>query len=300
LGFYCLYRVKFRHKKPVNQALLSIEQTYRTVRKALRKSGVTENAGREAVWLMTHVTGLERTEQICCRDQILSKTHTKDINFLLERRLSGEPLDNILGHVWFYGRRFDISKDVLSPRPETELLVEQAVNILRKTDKPRVLDLGVGSGAILVSCLAECDNAIGVGVDLSQAALNVARQNAAAHQVEAHIELLQSRWFENVTGQFDLILSNPPYISDAAMYSLPGEVVDYDPDLALRGEADGLGAYRDIISRMHAYLTPGGKVLFETGYDQGPSVRALLEATGFTDIRIRQDLSGHDRIVYAA
>ena len=283
----------------MNQALLSIEQTYRTVQKALRKSGMTENAGREAVWLMTHVTGIQRAEQIRDGDRILSKTHANDIKILLERRLSGEPLDNILGHVSFYGRRFNISKDVLSPRPETELLVEQAVNILKKTDKPRVLDLGVGSGAILISCLAECNDAIGVGVDLSEAALSIARQNAATHQVEAQIELLQSRWFASVTGQFDLILSNPPYIPDAAMHSLSGEVVDYDPDLALRGGADGLGAYRDIISRMHAYLTLCGKVLFETGYDQGPSVHALLEAAGFTDIRIGQDLSGQDRIVYA-
>ena len=185
------------------------------------------------------------------------------------------------------------------------MLVDAALGILKDKPpsfmKPRILDLGTGSGAIIISILAEAKNVEGAAIDLSQAALGTAKENAAAQTVEERLTFLQGSWFAPVSDQcFDIILSNPPYITAAAMEGLDIEVKDFDPDLALRGGEDGLTAYRAIIAEAAKHLSPNGILLFEIGYDQGRSVSDLLTRAGFGDISVQKDLSSHDRMIKAA
>ena len=160
-----------------------------------------------------------------------------------------------------------------------------------------MLDLGTGSGAIIVSVLAEREDARGVAVDVSESALSVAVQNAATHGVSDRVSFMAGSWFDPVENRFDLILSNPPYITAEAMAGLESEVADYDPVLALSGGADGLVAYREIVAQAGGYLVADGLLMVEIGFDQGAAVRELFEAAGFEDVAVVQDLAGLDRVV---
>jgi len=204
-------------------------------------------------------------------------------------------VDHILGYKDFYGRRFNISKDVLSPRQETEGLVGRSLALI--SDSFRVLDLGTGSGAVIISILAEIEGVSGTATDISALALKAAKENAKRHGVLDRVDFVQSNWLENVTGTFDLIVSNPPYITDEAMRALAPEVIQYDPRQALAGGADGLTAYRDILNSAQDFLAIGGYLVFEIGYDQGASVSRLMRQAGFANIKVTQDLASHDRIV---
>ena len=201
----------------------------------------------------------------------------------------------MLGEREFYGRRFKVSKDVLDPRPETETLIEVAL----AQPFERVLDLGLGSGCILVTLLAETPQATGLGVDLSEAACLQASANALLHRVEARIDIQQSDWFSNVSGSFDLIVSNPPYIALDEMADLSPEVREHEPDLALTDGGDGLAAYRALAAGVGAHLRPGGRLCLEIGPTQGPAVAAMLQQAGLTHIAILPDLDGRDRVVFA-
>lgn len=256
-----------------------------------------ETPDLDARLLIQHVMDWQHADLILNADKIVPDDQVAQIKQIADRRVSGEPIDHIVGHREFYGRTFLISRDVLSPRPETEALVEQGLSVISDVEKPHILDLGTGSGAIIITCLAECPLALGVATDISAAALSIARQNAVTHKVDPRIRFLRGEWFEPVEGQYDLILSNPPYITDADMARLDREVRNFDPDIALRGGVDGLTAYRIIIAQAPAYLTPGGWLCLEIGYDQGDSVPALMAQAGFTDIRLKRDLSGQARIV---
>ncbi|RVT84095.1 peptide chain release factor N(5)-glutamine methyltransferase [Rhodobacteraceae bacterium CCMM004] len=214
----------------------------------------------------------------------------------LARRAAREPVARILGRRGFWGREFAVTPDVLDPRPETETLVALAL------ERPfaRVLDLGTGSGCILVSLLAERPKARGVGTDVSDAALAVAARNAEAMGVADRAELLCADWFEGVPGRFDLIVSNPPYIAADEMAGLMPEVRDHEPHAALTPGGDGLGAYRAIAAGLDARLHPGGRVLLEIGPTQAAAVSDLLRAGGLGDIGVHLDLDGRDRVVSAA
>ena len=283
---------------------LNINAAKRLMIQQFREAGL-ETPDVDARALIMAATGFSHTDMImrgkeCPRADILD-----GIACYAARRLAGEPIDHILGYREFYGRRFKVTKDVLSPRPETEMLVDAALGILKDKPpsfmKPRILDLGTGSGAIIISILAEAKNVEGVAIDLSQAALDTAKENAAAQTVEERLTFLQGSWFAPVSDQcFDIILSNPPYITAAAMEGLDIEVKDFDPDLALRGGEDGLTAYRAIIAEAANHLSPHGVLLFEIGYDQGRSVSDLLSRAGFGDISVQKDLSSHDRMIKAA
>jgi release factor glutamine methyltransferase len=258
-----------------------------------------ETPDLDARILLKAATGLSHADVITRSGDRLSPDDLEKLAVMAERRLSGEPIDHILGYREFYGRRFEITKDVLSPRPETELLVTAALKAIKNIKTPRLLDLGTGSGAIIISILAENTEAAGIATDFSAAALNIARENAQAHNVAGRLSFVQGSWFEPITGHFDIILSNPPYITDAAMGQLSCEVADFDPGLALRGGADGLEAYRAIIGGASAHLKPGGYLIFEIGYDQGQAVTALLKSANFRDIDLAHDLAGHDRVIKA-
>ena len=263
-----------------------------------RKAGL-ETPDLDARLLLMAATGVAHADVIAQGSDVISPGNLEKLKAMADRRLAGEPIDHILGYCEFYGRRFKVTKDVLSPRSETELLVEAALTVIENIKTPRILDLGTGSGAIVVSVLAENPSTTGAAVDVSEDALKIAKANAQTHNTAHRLTFLQGSWFEPITGKFDIILSNPPYIADAAMYELDREVAGFDPALALRGGADGLEAYRAIIGGASAHLKPGGGLIFEIGYDQGQAVTALLKAANFRDIDLARDLAGHDRIIKA-
>lgn len=214
---------------------------------------------------------------------------------MVARRVAREPVSHILGRRMFWGREFRVTPDVLDPRPETETLIAAAL----ASPFTRVLDLGTGSGAILLSLLSEHPGATGLGVDLSPAALAVASGNARALGLDGRAEFALSDWFAGVTGIFDLIVANPPYIAEAEMDDLAPEVRDHEPRMALTPGGDGLDAYRAIAAGLGPHLAPGGRVLVEIGPTQGSAVSALLAAAGLESPRILPDLDGRDRVVTA-
>jgi len=201
----------------------------------------------------------------------------------------------IIGRRIFWGLSFRVTKDTLDPRPETEVLVAEALA------QPflKVLDLGTGTGCILLSCLKGMPMARGVGTDISDAALRVAMGNTRDLGLEARTRFRKADWFVGVTGAFDLIVSNPPYIAAEEMPELSPEVRDWEPHLALTPGGDGLDAYRAIARGAGARLMPGGRLLVEIGPSQGQAVAALFASSGLSDVRILPDLDGRDRVVAA-
>ena len=263
-----------------------------------RAAGI-DSAEIDARLLLMHGTGLTRAELIASVRDALSPDAAALIQGLAARRIKGEPVDNILGYREFYGRRFKVTQDVLSPRPETEMLVEAALEIFKTKPTANMLDLGTGSGAIIISVLAEALNGRGTAIDMSEAALDVARENAKTHKLTNRIEFMRGEWFAPVKDSYDIILSNPPYITQEAMRALAPEVKNFDPPIALSGGEDGLNAYRVIISKAKGFLKPGGTLIFEIGFDQAETVTALLTAAGFSGVSTHKDLAGHDRMIRA-
>lgn len=207
----------------------------------------------------------------------------------------------ILGVREFYGRPFALGPQTLVPRPETELLVDLALDIARDAPDLRFVDLGTGSGAIAVSILAEVPGARGVATDLSAEALVVAAANARRHGADGRLDLRRGDWFAPLAGneRFDLLLSNPPYVGSGDIEMLAPEVARHDPRLALDGGPDGLDAYRAIAAGAAAHLRPGGRVAVEIGAGQADAVAALFADAGLADIERRRDLAGRDRVIIA-
>jgi len=260
-----------------------------------------DTAELDARLLIMNAAGMSRTDLITRINDRLTDNQREAIKALALRRIAGEPVDHILGVREFYGREFKITKDVLSPRPETEMLVDEVLKFKRGNPKVRILELGTGSGAIIISILAEImsDSISATATDISDAALKIARENAKTYNLLDHIEFIQGSWFEPVTGQYDIIISNPPYITNSTLKNLQPEVIQFDPGLALNGGEDGLEAYRSIIFNAKDHLSELGKILFEIGFDQATSVLELLKQVGFKDVRVKKDLAGHDRLVMA-
>lgn len=275
---------------------VTLKELTRVLLTRLRESHI-DNASLDIRLLVQKATGWDRTEQILNEGAVLEKHQSAALEEFVARRISGEPIDHILGSRAFYGRDFIVTKDVLSPRPETEGLVDEALAFIKDIQSPNILDLGTGSGAIILTLLSERSDAKGVAVDLSEAALTIARQNADKLGVAERVTFVKGSWFEPVTGPFDMIVSNPPYITDAAMEALMPEVKNFDPDMALRGGSDGLGPYHIIVGQAATYLKPGGALIVEIGYDQGASVADMFTHHGFHDVRVHKDLSGHNRVV---
>jgi len=210
-------------------------------------------------------------------------------------RTAHQPVAQIIGYRQFWGRNFTVTRDTLDPRPETEILVAEALT--RRFVK--MLDLGTGTGCILLSCLADMPLAQGVGSDISDAALIVAQANAKALGLVGRAQFVPSNWFANLQGHFDLITANPPYISADEMHQLSPDVAHWEPHLALSPGGDGLNAYRAIAAGAGARLLAGGRLLLEIGPTQGAAVTALMAAQGFAGLRVIRDMDGRDRVVVA-
>lgn len=260
----------------------------------LRAAGVDDPA-RDARLLLAHAARIEASRVTLIAPEELQPEIAERYDQLISLRAIRVPVSHLLGEREFYGRRFRVSRDVLDPRPETEALIEAALS----EPFDHVLDLGLGSGCILITLLTERSSATGVGVDLSEAACLQASANAVQHQVETRIEILRSNWFENIEDKFDLIVSNPPYISVSEMQELSPEVREHEPRMALTDEGDGLGAYRRIAAATPDFLLPGGRILVEIGPTQAAKVSALFDAAGLVDVRAIPDLDGRHRVVGA-
>lgn len=261
---------------------------------ALAAAGVPD-AARDARLLMAHAADLPADRIVLHLDDGVDAPRQAAFRRLVAARLERRPVSQIVGHRLFRGRRFRVTPDVLDPRPETETLVAAALD----GGFLRVLDLGTGSGCILLTLLSERLGASGLGVDVSAAALEVAAANRDDLGLAGRAELAAGSWFAPVSGRFDLIVSNPPYIAADEMPALAPEVRDWEPRVALTPGGDGLDAYRAIVAGLGAHLAPGGRVLFEIGPTQGAAVTALIAAQGLAGIRILPDLDGRDRVVAA-
>jgi release factor glutamine methyltransferase len=242
--------------------------------------------------LVCHALGLSRTALITQSGRVLSEAEALGISALLQRRLDGEPVAYILGQREFYGLPFEVSPAVLIPRPETELLVELALE--RLPSKGRVLDMGTGSGAIAVALAHTRPDAQASALDVSKDALAIATRNAASNGVA--VRFLESSWYDAVGGeQFDLIVSNPPYIAAGDRHLSEGDL-RFEPTGALTDQADGLSALRTIIGGAARHLPPQGWLLMEHGYDQSEAVRELLQQAGFSEVQSWADLAGIERV----
>jgi release factor glutamine methyltransferase len=273
-----------------SEALASLEKTFQI-------SGI-ENPAREARISLCAASGLSPVALIIDPGEPLGSAAAK-VQEVAARRATGEPLSRIVGKREFWGLSFAITPHVLDPRPETETIVEAALSILsdRRHDPIRILDLGVGSGALLCAVLTEFVAARGIGVDVSADAAEVARGNLQACGLSLRAEIRVGDWTRGLEEQFDLIVSNPPYIPTADLPRLPREVRDFDPSLALDGGNDGLDAYQRILPESRRLLAPDGWLLVEVGKGQASGVAAIATQCGFTDDRIYQDLAGVDRVV---
>lgn len=247
----------------------------------------------DARLLLEEVCGTDHNTLLCHGDREVSEAEEEQYRRALEQRAVHVPLQHLLGYQDFMGLRFQVNEHVLIPRQDTEILVEEAMRYLH--DGMRILDLCTGSGCILLSLLHYSNDCEGTGVDISKEALQVAALNAELLGIKA--DFLKSDLYEKVTGKFDLLVSNPPYIERKVIPTLMEEVREYDPYIALDGGEDGLDFYRRIIGGAQDYLKRGGQILMEIGSGQAKAVSELLREAGFKEIDVCRDFAGLDRVV---
>jgi len=250
------------------------------------------DAPREARILLGEASGLEAAALQARIGEALEPAQADRFRALLAARGARLPMAQVIGRRMFWGRDFAVTPDVLDPRPETESLIAAALD----AHFARVADLGTGSGAILVTLLAERPEASGLGTDISPAALAVAQRNAAALGVAERAQWAEGAWFDAVAGRYDLIVSNPPYIAEDEMAGLAPEL-HHEPRIALTDGGDGLSAYRAICAGARAHLAPGGRLMVEIGHAQGAAVAALFRAAGLENVAVQPDMDGRDRVV---
>lgn len=281
---------------------MTIAEALREASTALRVAGLTEPR-REAGTLLSHALGRDQAFLITHADEALTEEQLADFRACVERRAAGEPFQYIAGRQEFYGLEFEVGPEVLIPRPETELLVEKALELLKATDAPLLCDVGTGSGCIAVTLLHERKDARGFALDVSTAALAFAARNAARHGVEERLQLLVSDCFEALRDDehkemlFDLVTSNPPYIAESDFDGLQKEVREHEPRVALTPGGDGLSVIRRLVAEAAEFLKPGGHLLIEIGFDQHEPVASLIDPTVWTLLDIHCDLQGIPRTV---
>ncbi len=262
----------------------------------LLAAGIAQGA-LEAGFMVRAVLGKPTGEWID-PDIKLDSAQAEQLSAMCIRREAREPLSHILGNWGFWSLDLDVTADVLTPRPETEILVQEALTALAP-GPVRILDLGTGSGAIILALLAERASASGVGVDISPAALKIAKANGEKLGFDERTQWIEGGWNAALAqGPFDLVVSNPPYIANAVIAGLEPEVAQFEPLVALDGGKDGLDPYRDLLPLMGQYLKPGGVFVFEIGADQGEAVTSMAKSQGnLHRIRLVQDFAKRDRVV---
>lgn len=278
--------------------MATLDETMRTARHRLEQAGV-DTPALDARILIRAATGLDEVAMIAEGIRAVPENQENLINEWLARRAAGEPVSRILGEKEFYGRSFNVTSATLDPRPDTEILIDRALDWAKAQNRPlRILDLGTGTGCILITLLAELPQASGIGVDINHDAATVSRENAVKHGVETRSQYACGSWFEPIEGQrFDLIVSNPPYIPYADIESLAPEVRNHDPILALAGGIDGLDPYKVIFSALENHLSPGGKAFLEFGFGQAESLARLVDDSNLFLSRITPDLAGIPRVL---
>lgn len=262
----------------------------------LKKQG-NELARRDADLMLAHILAIEPA-RIPLFNNPISKSQLSLFEQMIDRRIAGEPVAYIIGEQGFWTLDFYVNQHTLIPRPDTELLVEVGLSAVEKIAEPHIADLGTGSGCILLSILSERAQMTGVGVDISVGALDVAKRNAERHGLGTRARFMESDWFDGlVDEQFDLIVSNPPYIPADDICDLMPDVRDYEPASALNGGHDGLDDYRCISERAISCLVEEGFLAFEVGIGQFAEVSSIMESKGYAEIRIFPDLAGINRVV---
>jgi len=261
-------------------------------RERLKEVGIS-NGARESKKILAFVTNHEYSALNWTQEFKISKEIKFKFIDLIEQRVSGAPISKIIGKRLFFNSEFFVNENVLDPRPETEVLVSVALEKNFST----VLDLGTGTGCIVISLLKERPDVVGVSVDVSEECLNVAKINAETNGVLDRVKFIHSDWFSNVTSRFDLIVSNPPYIGLSELNDLSREVKNFDPKVALFGGRDGLDCYEAIFNDVSRFLNPGGWLITEVGYAQSSIVKKFFLNNGFIDIKVTKDLDFNNRVV---
>ena len=275
----------------------TLVQAWTRAKARLAAAGV-EGPVIDARLLVEAAAGATRTDIIADPHRPLSQNQESVLEDYIARRERREPVSHILGRKGFWKIMLSVNSHVLTPRPDTETVVERALRDFPEDRAFNVLDLGVGSGAILLAILAERPAATGLGVDVSEEALAVARENAANLGLESRVALLRGDWTRGLADSgFDLVVSNPPYIPSADIEALEPEVRDHEPRRALDGGADGLDAYRQLAPEILRVLKPGGRFAVEIGFDQSTAVESLFRDAGAGQVSTAKDLSNRDRVV---
>lgn len=252
-----------------------------------------DNPDLDAWYLLQMVCKIERSFYYLHEEEEITEEQQKEYEIALKKRTERVPLQYIIGEQEFMGLAFKVNSNVLIPRQDTETLVEEALKVCKSG--MQVLDICTGSGCIIISLMKNAPGMTGTASDMSKQALLVAKENGKNHEVD--VEWIRSDLFDNITGKYDLIVSNPPYIPTAEISRLMPEVRDFEPFDALDGREDGLYFYREIIEQSQDYLNSEGYLFMEIGFDQGEAVSALMRENGFTDVEVVKDLAHLDRVV---
>ena len=272
---------------------MQYQELYRMGKNRLAEAAIPE-AELDARLLLEEVCGTDRNDLLVHGDREIAPEQSERYMDFIHRRQNHEPLQQITGYQEFMGLRFKVTPDVLIPRQDTEILVEEVMRYLH--DGMHILDMCTGSGCILLSLIRYSNDCEGTGCDISEKALKVAEENAK--ELSLNASFVQSNLFENVSGKYEFIVSNPPYIPTGVIPTLMEEVRDHEPVIALDGREDGLYFYRKILEKAGGYLYPGGMLFFEIGYDQAEKVSSLMREAGYQEVTVCKDLAGLDRVVY--
>lgn len=287
---------------PGLKADASVAEAQRLMANSFRLVGI-DSPDADARLLLGHALRLNRTQLLSQSDRLLEAREVEFVQALSARRLRHEPVARILGRKEFWDLTLHVSDAVLVPRPETETIVEEALDRIARDahqrEPLRILDIGTGSGALLLALLSELKNATGIGTDISMAAIEVARGNAERNKLDSRARFVCCNLADGLGGRFDLVVSNPPYIPRGEIATLDAEVREYDPLLALDGGADGLDFYRAIAREAPRLLAPGGHLIVELGLGQDVPVSSLFETAGLTVAPVRPDLAGIPRALGA-
>jgi len=276
---------------------LTLVKAWTAAKERLKDAGIDQPA-IDARLMLEVAADVTRTEIVTDPYRMLTAEQWETLDDYLTRRARREPVSHIIGRKGFWKILLQVNKNVLTPRPETEVIVDEVLKAFPESMSFNMLDLGVGSGTILLAILAERPAAKGLGIDVSEDALAVARENAANLDLNTRTALLRGDWTAGLgDAGFDLVVSNPPYIASHIIETLEPEVRDHEPRLALDGGPDGLDAYRQLAPEILRVLKPGGMFAVEIGYDQSADVETLFRQAGASNVRTIKDLSTHDRVV---